>query len=90
VIELAQFVKDFAVAIELADGRGPQAVGSRGGRAYQPGIGPHTESQTIRLVADELVALDLVYAAQSFGVAYLARRGSIVTGAWAHLRCGIG
>ena len=67
---MAQFVKDFAVAIQRADSRGPQAVGSRGGRAYQPGIGPHTESQTIRLVADELVTLNGAYAAHSFDVLY--------------------
>jgi hypothetical protein len=67
---LAQFVKDFAVAIQRADSRGPQAVGSRGGRVYQPGIGPHTESQTIRLVANELVTLNGAYAAHSFDVLY--------------------
>ena len=67
---MAQLVKDFAVAIERADGQGPQAAGSRGGRAYQPGIGPHTEGQTIRLVADELVTLDRAYAAHSFDVPY--------------------
>jgi hypothetical protein len=70
VIELAQLVKDFAVALERADGRGPQAVGARGGRAYQPGIGPHTESQTVELVSDELVTLDRAYTAHSFGVPY--------------------
>lgn len=67
---MAQFVKDFAVAIERADSRGPRAMGSRGGRAYQPGIGPHTESQTIGLVAEELVTLDGAYAAHSFDVPY--------------------
>jgi hypothetical protein len=58
VIELAQLVEDFAAAIRRADSRRPQAVGSRTGRAYQPGIGPHTENQTLRLVVEELVTLD--------------------------------
>jgi hypothetical protein len=65
-------VKDFAVAIQLADSRGPQAVGARTGRAYQPGIGPHTESQTITLVAGELAVLDGAYAAHAFDVPYPA------------------
>jgi hypothetical protein len=70
VIDLARFVEDFAAAIQRADSRKPQAVGSRTGRAYQPGIGPHTESQTIRLVASELVTLDQAYAAHALDVPY--------------------
>lgn len=34
VIDLAQLVKDFAAAIQRADGRKPQAIGSRTRRAY--------------------------------------------------------
>jgi hypothetical protein len=70
VIELGRFVEDFAVAIRRADGHGPQAVGPRTARAYQPGIGPHTEAQTIRLVNDELVTLHQAYAARAFDVPY--------------------
>jgi hypothetical protein len=70
MIELGRLVEDFAAAIQRADGRSPQAVGSRTGRAYQPGIGPHTEGQTIRLVNDEIVTLDQVYAAHAFDVPY--------------------
>lgn len=70
MIDLAQLVKDFAAAIQRADGRKPQATGSRTRRAYQPGIGPHTESQTIRLVANELVTLDQAYAAYALDVPY--------------------
>jgi hypothetical protein len=70
VIDLARLVSDFAQGVERADGRRPQAVGARTGRAYQPGIGPHTEAQTIGLVADELVAFDSAYAAQSMNVPY--------------------
>jgi hypothetical protein len=70
MIELARLVEDFAAAIQRADSRGPQAIGSRTGRAYQPGIGPHTESQTIRLVVEELIALDNEYALHTLDVPY--------------------
>jgi hypothetical protein len=70
MIELGRLVEDFADAIQRADGRRPQAVGSRTGRVYQPGIGPHTEGQTIRLVAAALVTLDGAYAASTFDVPY--------------------
>jgi hypothetical protein len=62
VISLARLVEDFAAAIQRADGRRPQVAGSRTARVYQPGISPHTESQTLRLVTGELVALDHAYA----------------------------
>jgi hypothetical protein len=70
MIGLRRLVEDFAAAIHRADGRGPQAVGSRTGRAYQPGIGPHTEGQAIRLVAAELAMLGGAYAASTFDVPY--------------------
>lgn len=68
--ELARLVEDFAVGLEGADHKYPQAVGARTGRAYQAGIGPHTEAQTLALVADELVNLNGAYSAHSFGVPY--------------------
>ena len=70
MISLAKLVDDFSAAIQRADARHPQAVGSRTGRPYQPGIGPHTESQTIGLVMNELVTLDPVYADHAFDVPY--------------------
>lgn len=70
MINLPRLTGDFARAIQRADSRMPRAVGSRTGRAYQPGIGPHTESQTIRLVANELIALDQAYAAHALNVPY--------------------
>jgi hypothetical protein len=45
---------DFALAIAAADAKRPQAKSHRGDRVYQPGIGPHTESQTVDLVLGEL------------------------------------
>jgi hypothetical protein len=44
----ARLARDFAAGLMLADARGP-----RWG-AYQPGIGPHTEVQTVALVLAEL------------------------------------
>lgn len=67
---LAQLVADFATAIQQADARRPQAIGSRTGRQYQPGIGPHTEDQTISLVMNELLTLDSEYEAHALGVPY--------------------
>ena len=70
MIELAQLVEDFAAAIRTVDGGNPRAVRSRTGRSYQPGIGPHSEGQTLRLVAEELVKRDVAYAPHSFDVPY--------------------
>jgi hypothetical protein len=44
----ARLARDFAAGLRLADARNP-----RWG-AYQPGIGPHTEVQTVALVLAEL------------------------------------
>ena len=70
MLDLARLVQDFAAAVRLADSRGPQATGSRGGRIYQQGIGPHTESQTIKLVVGELVMIDDAYSAHALDVPY--------------------
>jgi hypothetical protein len=70
VIELARLVEDFAVAIRQADSHHPQAAGSRTGRLYHPGIGPHTEDQTLRLVVEELVKFDVAYVPHAFSVPY--------------------
>lgn len=39
----------------VVDATRPQAVNARSGTTYQPGIGPHTESQTISLVMRHLI-----------------------------------
>jgi hypothetical protein len=70
VINLARLVDDFAAAIQRTDARQPQAIGSRAGRVYQPGIGLHTEGQTMRLIMNELAALNMTYAAHAFDVPY--------------------
>jgi hypothetical protein len=70
VIELAQLVDDFAEAIQLADARGPQARNSRSGISYMPGMGPHSEAETLELVVTELSKRNLAYVPHSFGVPY--------------------
>lgn len=46
---------DFAWGIRTADGKHPIAVSQRaGGASYKPGLGPHTEANTIDLVLAEL------------------------------------
>ena len=46
--------RDFAACIELADSLQPQATNSRSKESYQPGIGPHSEAQTVELVAEAM------------------------------------
>jgi hypothetical protein len=61
----ARLAGDFAAGLRLADARGP-----RWG-AYQPGIGPHTEPQTVALVLAELRREHpALYGAVQIGVPY--------------------
>jgi hypothetical protein len=69
-VELAHLVADFARGVELADAHHPQAVSARSKTLYQPGIGPHTESQTVDLVLTEMWGLDSAYEASETGVPY--------------------
>jgi hypothetical protein len=52
-VELERLVTDFAKAMKQVDSRGPRAR-SPSGRDYQPGIGPFTEPQALKLVTTEL------------------------------------
>lgn len=71
-ITLQDLVTDAASAVEAVDRRRPQARSARGGRVYQPGIGPHTESSTIKLVAAEMASSNPGrYGHHAVGVAYL-------------------
>ena len=70
MVELEQLVADIATAIQRADHRRPRAVGSRTGREYQAGIGPHTEAATLGLIVDELVGLRASYELYALDVAY--------------------
>jgi hypothetical protein len=51
---LAQIIEDFAAGIQEVDRLGPVAVNQRSGVAFQPGIGPHTETLTVRLVYEHI------------------------------------
>lgn len=55
---LADLVTDFARGIQAVDAQAPAASNSRTGASYQPGIGPHTEAQTIKLVMAHLADTD--------------------------------
>ncbi len=54
---LSLFVSDIAAAIKEVDSRHPQASNARTGALIQPGIGPHPETQTVKLVVEELQRL---------------------------------
>jgi hypothetical protein len=49
-----QLANDFANGIRSVDERRPVWISSTTKRAYAPGIGPHTETETVRLVMTEL------------------------------------
>src|SRR5437763_344325 len=53
---LDRLVRDFARAAELVDGNRPVARNRRSGEAFEPGLGPHSETATLNL---------LVHAAQA-------------------------
>jgi hypothetical protein len=56
-LELVELVRDIATSIKRIDERRPQAANVRTGALYQPGIGPHPESQAVNLIVHELAAL---------------------------------
>ena len=53
-LELEIIVQDFARGLEAADARHPRAVNARTKKPFQPGIGPHSESETAELVIDAM------------------------------------
>jgi hypothetical protein len=56
-LALHELAEDFATGMKLVDTQAPVATNARSGTAYQPGIGPHTEAQTVKLVMGKLAAL---------------------------------
>lgn len=62
---IGTFVARFAWGMKAADARRPQAANLRSGYQFQPGIGPHSEDATVRLVMNELG-----FANTATGVAY--------------------
>jgi hypothetical protein len=68
---LSDVVHDFATAMKAVDMHGPIATNARSGAPYQPGIGPHTEAQTVRLVMGQAAVLSPQrYACVRLGVPY--------------------
>jgi hypothetical protein len=55
---LNTLVSDFARAMKAVDTDGPIAIGATTKLAYQAGIGPHTETATLRLIKEKLISLD--------------------------------
>jgi hypothetical protein len=53
-VDLSTYVSDFAAAIKRVDSTAPCAVNARSGQSYRPGIGPHTEDQTVAMVMANL------------------------------------
>lgn len=57
MLELRELVDDIGSAMKRIDSRRPQAANARTGRLYRPGIGPHSETKTVDLVANELPSI---------------------------------
>jgi hypothetical protein len=59
-LELAELIQDIGIAIKRIDERRPQAANARTGALYQPGIGPHPETQAVNLIVSELAQLSSI------------------------------
>jgi hypothetical protein len=58
-VHLKQIVRDFACAMELVDGRRPQAHSHRdAAKLYQPGIGPFSEDAAVAMTVAEMQTAD--------------------------------
>ena len=56
MIGLQTLVEDFATGMRLADKKAPVSTSQRSKRTFRPGIGPHSEEQTIEMTMIELAA----------------------------------
>lgn len=56
-VSLRDLIADIGAAIKRIDARRPQASNARTGAPYQPGIGPHPETQAVALIVADLAAL---------------------------------
>ncbi len=54
MIDLQSLADDFAAALAAADARRPVAINQRTKQPFQPGIGPHSEAQAVRLAVTEM------------------------------------
>lgn len=57
-MELGTFVTDVGAAIKKIDSSRPQATNARTGALYQPGMGPHPETQAVEMIVSELPLID--------------------------------
>jgi hypothetical protein len=71
LISLPHLAKDFAAAVAAADAKRPVAINLRTGVSFQPGMGPHSESRTVKLAVEEMQAAQPErYASVTFDVPY--------------------
>ncbi len=89
---LDQVVQDFAAGIKMVDDGRPVAVSHRSGVPYQAGIGPHTETQTTKLVVESLATGNPDWGEHRLGVPYgdgSRQACDLCIGAAAPWRCAI-
>ena len=53
-VDLDALVTEFARSLGRVDARSPVATNARTGKPYQPGIGPHPETQAVELITAEM------------------------------------
>lgn len=74
-MSLREMVADLAAAVVAVDATRPVAVSARTGASYQPGIGPHSETRTVELLAERLAVTDKrAYGSFALGVPYPASK----------------
>ena len=73
-MELAEFVRDFAEAMQVADALRPQARSRRGTRLYRPGIGPYAEDAAVDLTLSALQRIHPQRYVLQTGIRYPASR----------------
>ena len=59
MIYLTGLAENFADALTAADAKQPVAINQRTNKHFQPGIGPHSEAQALRLAVAEMQAAQL-------------------------------
>jgi hypothetical protein len=72
-VELEDIVDDFAAALARVDETAPTWKSTRSGTAFQPGIGPHPETEATRLIVQQMAATRPTrYGALTLGMPYPA------------------
>src|SRR5438105_2491861 len=73
-LELGSVVEQFAVGLKVADALRPQALSHRTGKAYQAGLGPHSENAAVRLVLAQMAKVDPIVYSTARPLSYPASR----------------